>query len=65
MVDIDKNFTRVADEKSFNMKVGLAARPGIPQAESIAATVVIPFEMVRHLLSKRPLRRPNRNRPIG
>lgn len=32
--------------------------------KNIAKSAVLPFEQVKHLLSEKPLRRPNRTRPL-
>lgn len=45
----------------------ILAQPTVPEqvvTANIAHSVALPFEKVKHLLSDRPLRRPNRNKPL-
>jgi hypothetical protein len=45
---------------AVNIEDGKEARPQVLDA----FTTIVPFDQVRHLLSDKPLRRPNRTRPI-
>lgn len=59
---MDKNFRRVAG-KLVSLKVRFARRSGVAVATR-TSTLHAEFEKVRHLLSDKPLRRPNRTRPL-
>jgi len=61
--DIDKNFTRIAEDSSMLLRFGSAQRPGTSKAIT-ASTGILAFEKIKHLLSDKPLRRPNRAKPI-
>jgi hypothetical protein len=58
---LDQHVARVAGE-TIALHVRMAERPGIAVATT-GATITASFETVKHLLSNRPLRRPNRVRP--
>jgi hypothetical protein len=60
---LEQNVTRVGG-KTVRVGVHMAERPGVAVATT-AATVTMNFEKVKHILSARPCRRPNRSRPIS
>ncbi len=54
--------TQTMPDQSLRLSIGMScSRPDLP---TTVGTRVIPFEIARRFLSDRPLRRPNRNRPL-
>jgi hypothetical protein len=47
---------------TVTIKVSMAA--AAESAPASQQSVAVPFDDVKHLLSKRPLRRPNRTKPV-
>jgi hypothetical protein len=59
---IDHKITRTAG-KTVSVNVQMSPREGVAVAKT-AATIAASFDSVKHLLSNKPMFRPNRTRPL-
>ncbi len=63
MSSVEKQQTETIAARSYSVK--MACGPSISQTVQTDSTFVGEFSNMEHLLSSKPLRRPNRTRPLG
>jgi len=60
---LDQNLIRMPGQTTA-LNVRMAERNGVAVATT-GITIAVGFEKIKHLLCDRPLRRPNRTRPLS